>query len=1105
MVTKENIQVVFGILNALNDAIVACRLYGLSAARTKTILHRSYGMLFSYLQDNDMYFVTYEGQQAKINEYQLTAQNLNEFDNLIVFKSLESLSLDCLSFDKTMVEGEFNKVINLFTVSKTKIAREGGVISLINRIGVGKYFLKNIGNSKTSHSPQSTGISTKVEEKVSSVTSEDVFGVLSRSNKPDLERRVSLILATRDHSEELISAGIAKILIGLIQEGIVAQDPRFSVLMDRAESIVSSAQVASHCDYIIGKILSNPQATRLSIFFLAQDMSTTFGQGLYNSLIKLMGNEGLKALVEFYKDYIRKLSDSGDDRWQKALVTTILGKLTTSNRVKAILSQGKIHQDLAKAERNRQIARVERSIGEVINHNYSGLSNNEFWSFLPKLLKDFYQSSDSRCKDFLNSIVKDQANLKSEHIEKLGPVLLSFAEIVIEANDKVLLDLIVDLLKNVLHRDGLPGNLYKDILAFIYGTMNRLYMLKHYRQADKLLLFFDKFRTEQTLEQEGLGDLAAEIQDSNIDKNLIDDMIVRFFDDSTDGCVLNFLTKQGPIVTSHIVQGLVPYAEDKDLESIIHVLSYNSEYAAVVALEKLRDDLPWVGKRNLLRLIKEIGDESIAKDLLNYLKHPDLRVQAECLTCIAEISGDTNREDLLIEALVKSSSKVCMQVVRLLSKYGSEKSGKALSVKLSGLISKGVEKDKELIVFILKALSNFHYQFVIDSLLEVPLDVESNKNAISDQSIISLLNKLIIHLKKNVNVQVKEEALVQTDDIVDTTITGLKLEKQMRSMFSESNDVKAGEIFIKLIRELSNKGKYNDAEDIRAWVIDNHSILLTEIINAAEIIEESKAGAIDTQHIRIWSSLYDLLSTDEFSSLYHRLTHTVLKDGQVIVSQGKSQKALFFINSGEVRLYYSVNGSDVLIKVLGPGSVIGASAFFDSSVWTFSASCIGRTEISILKFKDISELAEDYPSLESRLQDFCYKFEKLEKYFLKSSKDRRIYQRKSVSGKMIVKLIDGRGKLTGTLPRGSLSDISEGGVSLIIRLSKKEHAHVLLGRKVGVPLSLTEKGGMTKMRSGQILGVRTIHGIENEYSVHIKYDKPINESEFNKVYNELKT
>jgi CRP-like cAMP-binding protein len=254
---------------------------------------------------------------------------------------------------------------------------------------------------------------------------------------------------------------------------------------------------------------------------------------------------------------------------------------------------------------------------------------------------------------------------------------------------------------------------------------------------------------------------------------------------------------------------------------------------------------------------------------------------------------------------------------------------------------------------------------------------------------------------------------------------------------------------------------------------------------------------VDKSHLEIWSDLFDVLSTDEFSTFYHSLEHERFSNEEVIVKKGVVQTVLFFINSGRAKLYYRDKDREVLVKIMQSGQVMGAGSFFEPSVWTLSAAALGQTEISTLKLDTLQEWKEAFPSLESKLRDFCLRFESVDDFFLNSEKDRREHKRQNTKSlRLSMTLLDSKGQSTGANAKGELSDISQGGLSFFMRISKKENARLLLGRNLKIMLPIEETSGQPLDFTGMIVAVRAHHALENEYSVHVEFSAALDSPGF---------
>jgi CRP-like cAMP-binding protein len=335
--------------------------------------------------------------------------------------------------------------------------------------------------------------------------------------------------------------------------------------------------------------------------------------------------------------------------------------------------------------------------------------------------------------------------------------------------------------------------------------------------------------------------------------------------------------------------------------------------------------------------------------------------------------------------------------------------------------------------------------------------------------------------------------------VTQRVITGLPQEQVVRSLLARGDKETAGKRLLELIERAARLRNFVQAEKLRDWLIEIDSTALGLIVLAAEIIDREKIAAINKGPLEIWSGLYDILTTDEFSAVYDALKHKTYENEEIIVNQGALQGSLFFINSGKVKLYFGDQGSEVLIDTLGKGQIFGEGAFFEASVWTISVAAVGRSEISVLKLDALQQWTEDFPGLGAKLQAFCKKFEKIEDFIKRTANDRRQYKRYRIAGRATTTLLDDRGRSIGTGFMAELRDISEGGLSFLLRISQKENARLLLGRKMLLQLPEGMKATQGITLAGDILAVKNTYAVENDYSLHMKFDTVMDRKQMHDV------
>ena len=241
------------------------------------------------------------------------------------------------------------------------------------------------------------------------------------------------------------------------------------------------------------------------------------------------------------------------------------------------------------------------------------------------------------------------------------------------------------------------------------------------------------------------------------------------------------------------------------------------------------------------------------------------------------------------------------------------------------------------------------------------------------------------------------------------------------------------------------------------------------------MIEEQKSVSINKDYLQIWASLYDSLTTEEFNALYYSMEHKTYDEEVSLVEQKMSRPELFFINNGQVKLYYNDKNSEVLVKVARQGEILGVDTFFDASMWTISASTLSQSDISSLHLKKTKNWENEFPSLESKLHDFCQKHHGLHRDLTKPGKNRREDKRYAVTGRVTAAILDKSGQDTGVKVAGELSDVSSGGVSFALRISQKKNARVLLGRNVRVQVASSATQLKRVYLEGVLARFRRVH------------------------------
>ncbi|MEN6439523.1 MAG: cyclic nucleotide-binding domain-containing protein [Syntrophobacter sp.] len=303
----------------------------------------------------------------------------------------------------------------------------------------------------------------------------------------------------------------------------------------------------------------------------------------------------------------------------------------------------------------------------------------------------------------------------------------------------------------------------------------------------------------------------------------------------------------------------------------------------------------------------------------------------------------------------------------------------------------------------------------------------------------------------------------------------------------EDNKTEAVRLLLEVIASCAKERDFKAAEAFQQRIYEISPMALNEIIRAAEIIDEEKNRAIDKEHRRIWSELYDLLNADESNAFYYSLKHAKYGPDEVIFAQGSNNPRLFLLNRGRAKLVYSINNTEIFLKVLSPGEIAGEETFFSNTVFTTTFITHGDVELSYLDVEARRHWEKEYPVLESKLQEFASKSEKVWDMLQKRQLDRRTHKRLNVYGKGTAQLLTSSGDPLGKPFYMDVCDVSRGGICFFCRIGKREAAHHLLGRRFRInyaPPQMPSAKGISQVCV--IVAIRFHHFAD--CSVHARFE-----------------
>jgi CRP-like cAMP-binding protein len=311
-------------------------------------------------------------------------------------------------------------------------------------------------------------------------------------------------------------------------------------------------------------------------------------------------------------------------------------------------------------------------------------------------------------------------------------------------------------------------------------------------------------------------------------------------------------------------------------------------------------------------------------------------------------------------------------------------------------------------------------------------------------------------------------------------------EKLVETYLKDNKKEQAVALLFDLIGQCAQSHDFAKAESLREKLFEADSMALDEIVKSAEVIENAKISAMDETHMETWSHLYKHLTTEESIALYYGMQAAVYEPEQIIFRQGELNSKLYFIHSGQAKLFYHKDKHAILLKTLGSGDLIGEDTFFTNSTCTTSMMADSTIKLNFIDKTVLQKWQTNVPNLVNKLQDYCSGLEPVKDLLEKQELERRNHPRYAISGSAAIKILDRQGSKSF---KGDLSDISASGVSFIMNTSPTA-AEALLGCRL--TLTCTLRGSFPRIsidQEGRIVGVHS--QLFNEYFINVKWEQPL--------------
>jgi CRP-like cAMP-binding protein len=534
---------------------------------------------------------------------------------------------------------------------------------------------------------------------------------------------------------------------------------------------------------------------------------------------------------------------------------------------------------------------------------------------------------------------------------------------------------------------------------------------------------------------------------------------------------------------------------------LLGLIKQTGNPAVSLLIQQLRKDAPWYVLRNIIRLLGEVGEEKHFTKVQPFIRHSDPRVQQEVIATAAKIAGD-NLKDFLLEALQLADDSLKIRVINHIATIHDERFVRPLTDLLESSKPFLGKSKTDLQISTCKALGALGSKRATGSLSRVA----QSKNMLglsgyADEVRVAAQHALQQIRRANQD-QHEEHSLGMETNTRSTAlpqVSDREIQEEEKSIFKlaqEGKHAEAKQQLLDLIGTVAHAGDLATAERLRERIYELDETAFPDIIRSEAIIEQEKQG-VCPEDLEIWAELTDQLGTREFQIMHQAFSERKLQPEETLVTQGDKNDGLFFINQGSIKASHLVDDRELFITSLSRGQLAGEN-FFTPSLWTVTLSSLTPSRIYILPQAALAEWKEKYPGLRAKLYDYYRTRDTISGMLKKKGLNRRKDERFTLARKVQVQPISSNDAPIGRGFRSETADISLGGLAFLIRISRQENARLLLGRRMQIIIPVGGKIGKLTFK-GLVIGVQPYRQLIGNFSVHFKFDRPLDHEELQAI------
>ncbi len=763
-----------------------------------------------------------------------------------------------------------------------------------------------------------------------------------------------------------------------------------------------------------------------------------------------------------------------------------------------------IKEKIASAEKERRELRFSYSLDNFNHGNIQVLKNDEFYTELESYLSSPSSDKKDKSQQSLLCLCKAVVAEDIQVRERASALLSSAAEFYLNLNDKEIMLLLMRGLCGWLEfeTEMLPGFavLNSRLEAVSFWLLNN----SCWEEAEKVFVLLDRIQSGSLKKSKVIKSLTGKTL-QNFGKNFILEKLTDEYlqENEQQQLFQNILHCIGHEVVVYLLNRVIHSDNRTERLDLLKLIS-SFGILAIPALEDcLEGNPPWTVVRNVIYIVSEIGHDGNYALIAPYFRHADERIQLEMIRCILKLGGKMMKPRLIMGlGIVRDRLKI--HILHLLAEQ--EDNDKKVLKELLDLVGDGktftAQSSHDVMSALIAILKTFPYTESVGLLEKMRVELKNQQGAellllqIDDAQ--KVIEPQIRH--KLQNVKDFQDIVSFANDPVQQQLAFEKVrktEEEIQVLLRAGKTEQAGQLIYDMATASAKAKDFSVAEMLRDRLLEINPMALGEVIQLGDFIDEQKNTSISSHHLEIWSELYEEMTTDEFNELYYALRQENYHKGDVIVQSGETDNNLYFLNSGYISLSCNIGGREVFLKRMQPGNVLGDDQFFSTSVWTITLRALSEIQVNVLDHAMLEKINKNYPNIEEKLRKYCLKHAQVRELLKMAGDDRREYPRFSVDLPVQNVLMDPYGNKGNRTFVGQLFDISKQGFAFTIKISNSKSARLLLGRHIMTTIIIGDK--KMPQQEGVIVRVRQHEQMENDFSVHIKLSKEIDDIFFKEI------